>query len=323
MIITNDKNEKQEYWFEYDRAMIVHKKYRTTKLDKSNYETFYEYDEKGNLIHEKKQNENDSDNLSGDDRNYERWCEYDVDGKIIRETGIEYCYVDNGGPAPDELDDWEDGYQSYEISFDYNEKRQLIHKKKTLSEIEIDSDYFDYEIFYEYDKVGHLIREKNGSYEVFYNYDAKGHLVTKKDWRGTRYYEYSASSNLIHFVFEEKKYDGRADILEIKWNEEGHILYRKSTDYAGKLTEERYEYDAKGQLIYIKDSNGFEMNWNWDGNNKLLSYKQSHKGSNEDILDFDSSDNIIHSFDGEIDEWYEYEFYDDGSIKKKICYRGT
>lgn len=46
------------------------------------------------------------------------------------------------------------------------------------------------------------------------------------------------------------------------------------------------------------------------------------KDSDGDLYEFDSNGNLIHWHSGNSDEWYEYEFYENGKIKKKICFQG-
>ena len=69
-------------------------------------------------------------------------------------------------------------------------------------------------------------------------------------------------------------------------------------DVYWKSNKEWYEYDAKGNEIHYKNSDGYEI-WNeYDAEGNKIHYKNS---------------------DGN-EEWYEYEFYPSGKVFKEIIY---
>ena len=39
------------------------------------------------------------------------------------------------------------------------------------------------------------------------------------------------------------------------------------------------------------------------------------------MYEYDENNNIIHSKNSVVEEWYEYELWENGKIKRKICYR--
>jgi len=91
-----------EVWYEYDeKGNLIHRK------NSRGYEVWYEYDEKGNKIHYK-----DSDG-------YEYWCEYDEKGNMI------HCKDSDGREA------WYDGKRWVERK-PKNWKYENVRSKKHI-----------------------------------------------------------------------------------------------------------------------------------------------------------------------------------------------
>ena len=284
----------REHLFGYSNGTVIHERCIEKDFEKS-YGIFWEYDDDGLLIHEKRENENDSKQESYD-KNYEKFFEYDENNRIIRESGTAWC------ESEDSYDD-DDNYYGYETIYEYNDKGLLIHEK-TIYEAE--SNEFDSESFYKYDNKGNII--SNGCTQ--YKYDEKNRVIMETDSSYSIQYSYSENGIVTHFVRKNNK-NGKVE-AEIKRNDRGLPIYIKDGLY-----ERWYEYDAKGNIIHYKTGNR-DKEWIRTSSGMISEINDS----DGDLYEFDSSGNLIHWHSGNSDEWYEYEFYENGKIKKKICFQG-
>ena len=300
----SDKDIIDETWYEYDSGIIIHKKC-------AGYEILYEYDDENHLIHEKSEDKEDKDD-SGSEYNYERWFEYDETDNLIYEK-----------KEPD---------MEIRLS-EYDDENHLIHRKW-----EHRNRSANFQDWYEYDDVWNLIHKRQeyanpekSPWDIWYEYDNEGHRIRKESCEAgekTEEYMWDNNGHILYYRFREKEkkyiWDDEGHLLSIteidlknreteesKWDEAGNLLYKK--DYSGEIW---YGYNFSGDLIncHKKDE---RSEWIMDSDGKL-SFYQDYRN----LLEFDSNSNLIHCKVDGIDEWYEYEFYDDGSIKKKICYRG-
>ena len=63
------------------------------------------------------------------------------------------------------------------------------------------------------------------------------------------------------------------------------------------------DYDINGNLIYARNSDGYEVWHKWDVNNNMIYYKD---GKEECHWKWDTNSNLIHYRDNtEIQEWYD------------------
>ena len=296
-----------EMWYEYDNDIIIHKKC-------ADYEILYEYDDENHLIHEKSEDCEDKDD-SDSEYNYERWLEYDESGNLIygkkesSDGNVEICLSE------------------------YDDENHLIHRKweyKNRSE--------NFQDWYEYDDVWNLIHKRqeyanpeNSPYDTWYEYDNEGHRIREEICSaGEKIEEYRWDNNghILYYRFHEteKKYT---------WDDEGHLLSIKEIDLENRKTKES-RWDGAGNLLYKKDWSG-ESWYEYDSVDDLISCHKKEKCSEwimksdgkvsfyqdyRNLLEFDSNGNIIHCKVDGTDEWYEYDFYPNGSIKKKTCLRG-
>lgn len=291
-------------WYDKKGLYIYSSDYHTEKIDfdsegrpvRIGYEEFEYEPDSDNLIHVIKNTESDKK---------EHWFEYN-DDMLIHEK---YESTET------------DCNHNYEIFYEYDENENLIHEEK---ENETDSPelyYRNYEIRYEYDVKGKIIRETGTQYcEPDYDpedIDCYDDNDCYKDY--TIVYEYNEKGLLVH---EKKEVEiGSCDDYYENLDEFDYETWYEY-DKAGHCVKEgetRYEYNEKGCLIK-EESGDCRYEWNWDNNNKLIACKDSRSNLNV-LFEFDASGNLIHYYHI-TDEWYEYEFYDNGNIKKKICYRG-
>lgn len=183
----------------------------------------------------------------------------DYKGKTIRSLDS------HGKETIDEYDD--NGIlihhkDNYEESW-WNRKGQLIHTKK-----------WGWEVFYEYDDKGRLIREfYPEGYEITYEYNPEGLLVEEKDNEGHR-----VINTYVNGVLTEKTC----------FNPDGQIVYNK-TQYGEYWTG----YDDKGQVIHeVFEDGGEQRRYNSKGNEVFnLSYSSHY------FTFYDSKDRVIYIAD--------------------------
>lgn len=195
----------------------------------------------------------------------------DYKGKTIRSLGS------YGKETIDEYDD--NGIlihhkDNYEESW-WNGKGQLVHTKK-----------WGWEVFYEYDDKGRLIREfYPEGYEITYEFNSEGLLVEEKDNEGHR---------IIYSYVNGKQ------ASKTCFNPYGQIVYKR-TQYDEYWTG----YDDKGQVIYeVFEDGGEQRRYNSKGNEVFsLSY------SSFAFKFYDSKDRII--YESYPNDAYWVRVYDD------------
>lgn len=288
----NTKELEEEIWFEYDKGTLIHKKSKKESV-------WYEYN-KNLLIHEKHESIFD-DSEENEESDYDVFHEYDQNENLIHKK-IE---------SEDSAD------KDYWYEYEWDEDGRLIYKKEeTESHIE--------EHFYEYNSDGTLVSEKDSKGNER-KWDEEGRLLYKKSNYDEElkdlipeetWYKYDTFGNLV------SKKDSLGN--ENKWNKYGLPLYEKFVVEHLIYRESWFEYNENKKLIYKKetinckgDVSTYESTWFWSNNEKLISFKNSYG----DCLEFDSNENLIHYYDGDCDEWYEYVFWENGNIKKKTCWR--
>lgn len=225
------------------------------KTEWSEYdEESYEYDEKGNLIHEKKEIFLDQKYVE------ESFYEYNSDNKLIYKiipsqtgtnTKICYKYDSNGNEIYTKST-----AGNFEKFSDYDSNNNLIHTKMFGWK-----EHFEEE-WYEYNLNSNLIHYKKISnhgllLEEWYEYDNNGILIHKKNSHDNEeWYEYDSEGKRIRV----KKNDSE---IFYEYDEKGRLLHQKPIpDSAGK--ELFYNYDSKGNIIYYKSvflKSIYDENW--------------------------------------------------------------
>ena len=212
--------------------------------------------------YEKKLNPEDENSVENNEANK---------GKVIRsldsygeETIDEY---DDNGILIHHKDNYEESW--------WDGKGQLVHTKQ-----------WGWEVFYEYDDTGRLIREfYPEGYEITYEYNPEGLLIEEKDSEGHR-----AIYSYVNGKQESKTC----------FNPDGQIVYKR-TQYGEYWTG----YDDKGQVVYEADYDGGEQRrYNSKGNEVFnLSY------SSFAFEFYDSKDRVIYTSCPNDDYWVRV--YDD------------
>lgn len=150
--------------------------------------------------------------------------------------------------------------------------QESLNKRKRIIRKKVKSDSAYFEEAYAYDENGNLVEYSSteGYHEVM-KYDDHGNIIYYNDGIITETYEYDEYNHIIKCTSTE--------VLE---NEDRIPMTQETTV--------EYKYDDIGNLIEWVSSEGDKCNMEYDKDNNLIYYCLS--GS---------------SYDGKIEEWYEYE----------------
>ncbi|BDC96958.1 hypothetical protein [Treponema saccharophilum] len=320
------KDDNREYFFDYDEHKLLHLKkiesdgewekwfeYDGEKLENSKdsdgEKCLYRYDSKGCLVYQKIWHNDDDDDMWIDDYDdtsvSETEYEYDSNGKLLHRITTHY----------DSNDDYDSGNSSsvYEIWFEYD-----ASGKKTISRDSAGN-------ITKWDSFGNVVFERHhfyGEYQNEYTSDGKLiHSIHKSLDQKENCYDLDDG-----YDYEEKRWDLSGNLIYCRWSDREEIseydTKNKLIHYLSKSSDENYNYEVwyeykDGILIHKKCSDGEE--YKYDSQGELTYYRDS------DLKTYwnecDSKGNPIHFKSDDVEEWYEYELYDNGNIKKKICYR--
>ena len=159
-----------------------------------------------------------------------------------------------------------------------------------------------------FDKFG-LIYARHYSFEHWYDKD--GNIIHHRDKYGERWHEYDERGNAIHSIYHLKS-EGDSE----EWCE---------YDAAGNKVQETVvqdgvvrKYDANGNKVYSKDSNGEEIWYEYDVAGKEVHYKDSN--GEKWWGELDANGNIVHAKDNDGKEiWYEYDDAGNEVCHKIVC----
>lgn len=247
------------------------------------YELF-EYDENGNLIYYEER-----------EGKYEI-SEYDENGLLISRT-------DNIG-----FDMYPERNDFY---YEYNSEGKLfcVKQVRTSETREGESVFYTY-----YDLNGYEIFRilPNGKI-VFKYFDDNGNLI--KDDEGTTY-KYNEKNQMIYSCTNYGReiifsYDENGNLIEERYNP-------NNPRYEFVIT---YEYNEFGQKIY-ENQYTYEAWYTYNSKGLLEKCTVNKFDSSEDegdeIYEYDENGNLIHFKNWDVNLEFEYEFFPNGNIKRKI-----
>lgn len=154
----------------------------------------------------------------------------------------------------------------------------------------------------EYDQFGRVIYIKYSNSEFKYDYDESG-----------------SKRHAISFLYSKKINESWEDL-----DSNGNVIH--VTSKVG--SEEWYEYNDENKLIYKKDEYGNESWYEYNDNIIEVYFSGSDGYTSSSSIDngteyfeYDDKGNVIHfENSGGHEEFYEYTFWPDGTIKTKITY---
>lgn len=202
---------------------------------------------------------------------------------------------------------------------EYNEKGKLIHKKQTHRSEYDENDNLIYtklpcalEYWWEYDEAGHEIHSYNseGTFEERREYDEKGREIHRKTEDEESWYKYDEEDEKGR-ISQEKHFNGSTF-----WQRDykhGDIIYEKNSD--GSEIWYEYDYDENGNKIHCKDSNGFEKWYKCDEKGNMTYVKYSN-GKHEEWHEYNEKgeETLFRMFHyGEYSEWVT-DFDERGNI---------
>lgn len=191
-----------------------------------------------------------------------------MDDKLLPTTQCEYCYEHMSNDELYALEDYESyAYRMRKTEYEYDKKG----RKSREIQYEWDSDEISYDGSFEYDSKDNLIREQytSGFYRT-YEYDSKGNILKEAESNGNSIsYIYDDDGNLLrkesfnedgslNTIWETNEYENgqkqsgyvRAGINEYNliYNENGDVI---SYDTGTSTIDAEYEYDEKGRPIKV------------------------------------------------------------------------
>ncbi len=178
----------------------------------------------------------------------------------------------------------------------------------------------------DYNEKGKIILERfdnEDSSNCIFEYDAAGNNTYKKYKVGNLimewHYQYDNKGNANYLLFE---LNGQKKEVWIDYDEYGHPTRTVDSNYMIDLWE--YKYDAKGNMIYEKQithDNLVKTLETWykydDKGHKIY----ENKFGTEYWYEYNNNGNLIYikREDG-FETWYEYEYWENGKVKKQIEY---
>ena len=130
------------------------------------------------------------------------------------------------------------------------------------------------ELSWNYDELGRLTEQKDGSKVVTYRYNNKSQLVEQNIGGIPVYYTYTALGQLESKVMGALPAEGGTNAprrtgpiasLKYEYAKDGQIVARTVSG-----VRQTYEYDAKGQLLSVKDSTGIVEAYVYDAAENIL-----------------------------------------------------
>ena len=147
------------------------------------------------------------------------------------------------------------------------------------------------ETWYVYDAAGHCVYEKNSfGAEEWLEYNEKGRISQEKHFNGSTFWQRDYKHGDIIY---EKNSDGSEIWYEYDYDENGNKIHCKDSNGFEKW----YKCDEKGNMTYVKYSNGKHEEWHeYNEKGEETLFRMFHYGEySEWVTDFDERGNITHS----------------------------
>lgn len=300
MEVTGSERLKNRRGYICENVVVLNGK-TTDMYDNIDRSISFEYDQWGNMTEYVR--------LQDGEVYEQHHYEYDAKGNVVKCVGKQ-SYSSN------------EYKYGYEQKYDYDKKGRLVQKAVKISP------GWETVAEYEYDKVGNLIKIKEGNSEK--RYDERGNLLVsiwyEDEGRSTTEYKYDAAGRRTEVVIYdtdgvvwvswERDYDtGR----EISYRKDGTVSYEEEYDENENLIEEtsydeagttnyryKYKYDANGNCIE-------EIEYDSDGDTRKYEYAYDANGNCIEEIHYDS--------DGDTYK-YGYTYDDRGYLTKEVLEYG-
>ena len=195
----------------------------------------------------------------------------------------------------------------------YDEKGNKIYEKDSSGE----------ETWYEFDNKGKVIHMKDSSgHELWYEYDKKGRIIHEKDSSGYEHYKYKYHSGGYTKYTEDGmmiwKYDKKGKLIDggngdnglsFEYNDKGDLIHM----YHGSVCAPNREIDEWHEYVYDKKGNKIQEKISVDE-----SYEDIQIKGDDLVFTGNRIENHKESWN-----YYEYEYWKPGKIKKRIKYSTT
>ncbi len=142
--------------------------------------------------------------------------------------------------------------------YEYNDAGELVLFTDEIAQVRIE--YF-------YDDYGRCVEKKSDAFDFVYSYDESGYVskicdLTKNVWVA---FEYDL------FGHETKRVFSTGNEVCSEYDSNGLLSARVSTDSIGQIiSSEVIERDVKGRIVCVRDKNGNNTCFAYDGNGRLV-----------------------------------------------------
>ena len=295
----------QKIRYRYDKAgrCIEKKEYQMGNGTSAPAVTRYGYDENGNIVKVITPN--------GKEKRYA----YDACNRLIEERTIDkpngidrvvfYSYDKAGNVTKKEVGGKREARASYQKeNYTYNYEDQAVEKTNACGG--------RYAYFYDKNQQVIEVREPEQKQGTRYRYDNRGNVVEVRDALGIRREErnYNEQNELI------KERDAYGKEVGYRYREDG-VLLGVETERSKREGRERqaYEYNARGQLIGLKDGNGNQTEYKRDGWGRIGTIKKADHS--EEHYEYYPSGKLKRRVDAKGNE-VRYHYNSQGKLRKRI-----
>jgi len=271
----------------------------TTRIDGNNNRTEYTYDKynrlrtvkdaKGNITDYRYNRMGNLTRMEGAIGNVITY-EYDELGRLVKEVrglpifNFPYSYRYDSMGNMIEAKDPNGTHGVYEYD-----------KNNRLKKITLNNGIVSHEVFFLYDEAGYKKWVKDGGVETFFNYEGKEYIpdpygrirsetmiIDGKSF--TTEYTYDVNGRVIGIYGPSRHW------LDYEYNQIGQLIRMDGFMQDGSII-----YDSGGYYVSTTAVNGVSVNWEYDGNGRLigLDYRNGDTSVKDYTFVYDEADNII------------------------------
>lgn len=242
--------------------------------------------------------------------------EYDENGNVIyyeeREGKYEISEYDENGLLVSRTD--KTGFSTtatkYDFYYEYNSEGKLFCVKQVRTSETREGEYISYTY---YDLNGNEIFRIYPNGEVtFKHYDENGNLI--KDDEGT--YKYNEKNQMIYSC---NTYNTESFYF---YDENGNLIEQQIIPQSSSTWVRKIEYNSSNQVVYEKQFS-FEAWYTYNSKGLLEKctinkFRSNGEDEGDEIYEYDKNGNVIYFKNWDVELTFEYEFYPNGKVKRRI-----
>ena len=196
--------------------------------------------------------------------------------------------------------------------YEYNSEGKLSRVKEVRTFSDREGEFVSY-TYYDLNGYEIFTIKPNGEIE-FKHFDDNGNLI--KDDEGT-IYKYNEKNQMIYscnnygreIIFS---YDENGNLIEERYNPNNprneFVITYEYNEFGQKIYENQYTYEA----WYTYNSKGLLEKCT------VNKFRSNGEDEGDEIYEYDENGNLIHFKNWDVNLKFEYEFFPNGNIKRKI-----